>query len=53
VSNLLPGEKLTSIETLSTFDFAARRLALATRPLQKHFACRQQFTATHQFNIGV
>src|ERR1700730_10800098 len=38
---------------LCSFDPAARRLALAARPLQKHFACRQQFTATHQFDIGV
>jgi hypothetical protein len=45
-------EELTSLETFG-FDPAARRLTLATRPLQKHFACRQIFTATHQFDIGV
>ena len=44
------GPKLTSVETFSTFDPASRHLALAARPLQKHFACRPQFTTTHQFD---
>src|SRR6516162_11527048 len=34
-------------------DPPSRQLALAARPLQKHFACRQQFTATQQFDTGV
>src|SRR5215472_3888715 len=42
--------KLTSVETFGTFDPASRRLALAACPLQKHFACRQQITTTHQFD---
>jgi hypothetical protein len=35
------------------FDLAARRLALAARSVQKPFACRDQFTATYQFDAGV
>src|SRR5262249_55190285 len=42
--------KLTPVETFGTLDPASRRLALASRSLQKHFACRQQFTTTGQFD---
>jgi transposase InsO family protein len=36
-----------------SFNPTTRRLALSARPLQKPFACRDQFTATHQFDVGV
>ena len=45
-----PGAKTNVGGTFGTFDPASRRLALAARPLQKHFACRLQFTTTHQFD---
>ncbi len=42
------------METLSAFNPAAGRFGLAAaRPLQKHFARRQQLMATHQFDVGV
>ena len=34
-----PGAKTNVGGTFGTFDPASRRLALAARPLQKHFAC--------------
>jgi hypothetical protein len=34
-----------------SFDLATLRLTLAPRSMRKHFACRQQFTATHQFDV--
>src|SRR5262249_49842405 len=47
--DLMPGAQ----ETRISFNPTARRLALSVRPLQKPFACRDQFTATHQFDVGV
>src|SRR6478752_7110090 len=36
-----------------SFNPTARCLALSVRPLQKPFACRDQFTAIHQFDVGI
>src|SRR5258707_13645186 len=36
-----------------SFNPTARCLALSVRPLQKPFACRDQFTAIHQFDDGI
>jgi len=47
------GSDLLAGELIASFDPAARRLALAARPAQKPFACRDQFTAIHQFDEGV
>src|SRR4029077_1839278 len=34
-----------------SFDPATLRLTLAPSSMRKHFACRQEFTAAHQFDV--
>jgi hypothetical protein len=47
----IPRTEASVIRHFRSFDLATLRLTLAPRSMRKHFACRQQFTATHQFDV--